>query len=187
MPLRHSLTPLAVVLLLCSCAGPRPATTLEIWRVTDAWHPVEVVALDPSGLGRDFTGLVAAELASRTGLTVRDASWTESVLDELHERPNAIYRNHSRATLLADFGVDAFLKLTYGAREDGSSHMWRLEAVSTHSGQVIVGLTLGVWQRPSEAATRPLVPASTDQERAAFAASELGRLLRIAGLRAPPN
>ena len=180
---------LVLTLALVSCSGSlqRPATTLEIYRVTDAWHPIRVVAVAATNNEGRFRDLLATGLASQPELEVRDAAWTASTLRDLGELRKAIFHDNRKATLLAPFGVDAVLKMSYGAREDESSHGWRIEVLSTHSGDVVAGMSLNVWQDPGEAQMSPQIPTSGDSERAAVAASELARLLRIAGARTPPN
>jgi hypothetical protein len=122
--------------LLSSCATSK-VSSLPV--SSQAKHTVKVIAFSPGGgLLADAVGV---ELSNR-GFTVIDSATMSSMMIRLNLSEIEITRPEGLAKL-KDQGIDAFLVVRTAGGYDQNPHSASARMNSTHSGQVLAGVT---WQ-----------------------------------------
>lgn len=122
--------------LLGGCASSK-VSSLPI--ANQVKHSVKVIAFAPGGgLIADAVGV---ELSNR-GFTVIDSSTTSSMMVRLNMNEIEITRPEGLAKL-KDQGIDALLVVRAASGNDQQPQSASARMISTHSGQVLAGVT---WQ-----------------------------------------
>lgn len=126
---------LLVSAAVSGCASSRVSTTTR----AQIDHPVRAVAMAPSG------GLLADAVALalfERGFNVYDTAQSSALLVRLDMTEVEVTEPQS-LTALREQGIDAYLTVRAAAGHDGAPESAVVRLTSTHTGQVVAGLS---WQ-----------------------------------------